>query len=369
VTGADTSGVASGGVTINPTYYHQYLIPASYSVSGGGSPKPPVLRYTSLGAGSSLTLSSSPIAVWMDAGSTSQIDSILVDSGASERWLSQAGPIFVTGTSPIVPEYTHQFYLTVMGTQYPSGWYDARTAASVTARILTPQGADVRSRLSAYSLDGGTAMAVPVLKGNVTVPILMTSHHEIAFSSVTQYRIGFTFTDDSSSVISPSTVTVIVNGAPKPLNGTSIWEDVSSTVQISSVIWGGEEVAHVTDTAITVSAPQNVTVATRVYEPTVEVRDHLGIPVSGATVALTEVNGTVMRMVTDSIGEARFPPIPLGGFTGTVTSLGIATGFLGDAFLKQRNVVVIPWSYPEVGVIAFVVVAFVVVSLAARRKH
>jgi hypothetical protein len=121
---------------------------------------------------------------------------------------------------------------------------------------------------------------------------------------------------------------------------------------------------------LTVSSPRNLTVATRVYEPIVEVRDHLGVPISGASLTLTEVNGTTLRATTDFYGEALFPPIPHGGFTATVTSLGMPTRFAGDASVVPVTVVVIPWSYTEIGLVTVaLVVSVIILFVVSRRRH
>jgi hypothetical protein len=63
-----TSGTISFSTTINPTYYNQYLMTLSYSVSGGGSPTAPAYSANQFGASAPQTLTTTATGYWFDAG-------------------------------------------------------------------------------------------------------------------------------------------------------------------------------------------------------------------------------------------------------------------------------------------------------------
>ncbi len=85
-----TSGtISSATLQISPTYYYQYSISFSYSVntaSGGlAPPSQPTLLYSFLNTETSVGLSTTPTAVWLDAGSSYSLGSVVSASG-TERW-------------------------------------------------------------------------------------------------------------------------------------------------------------------------------------------------------------------------------------------------------------------------------------------
>ena len=52
---------------VTPQYYHQFLVPVSYT-GGSGTSSPPTLSYSSLGASLSASLGTQPQSLWLDAG-------------------------------------------------------------------------------------------------------------------------------------------------------------------------------------------------------------------------------------------------------------------------------------------------------------
>ena len=137
---ANNNGATSA---CEPFYVYAYVtLTVSYSVVGGGSPKAPVFNYVLNKVSKSLTLTTTPQAVTVDALSTwSLTPNPLSGSTSSERWYSSR---FLTGTAssttmlPLVFTFQHQYYLTMKtsgpGTGTPSsGWYNAGAKVTITA--------------------------------------------------------------------------------------------------------------------------------------------------------------------------------------------------------------------------------------------
>jgi hypothetical protein len=83
------------------------------------------------------------------------------------------------------------------------------------------------------------------------------------------------------------------------------------------------------------AAPLNVTLQTRVYAASLKVLDLLGLPVSGAQVSMTLVNGTTLTGTTNGDGIFAVPMVPLGAFTAKVTNMGVAAQVVGDPSSSQ----------------------------------
>jgi len=105
------TGSVSSSATIEPVYYNQYSFDVDYAVMGGGtSYKAPVFSYVSAGSTEQFALSTSPVILWLDAGSTWNLSFTLPGSTANERWAtSSATSGAVTSTYATVFTYYHQF--------------------------------------------------------------------------------------------------------------------------------------------------------------------------------------------------------------------------------------------------------------------
>lgn len=108
-----STGIANSLASVTLSYYHQYLVTASYSVTGGGtSYSPPSLAFQSYGSSSSAALGVSPTSNWADAGGPWSAANPLPGSTLYERWETSA-PTAGTVLSPLTLTFTyfHQFYV------------------------------------------------------------------------------------------------------------------------------------------------------------------------------------------------------------------------------------------------------------------
>src|SRR5271157_503494 len=99
--------------TLNPLYYHQFLVTFEYTVSDVSPTTDPSVAYVQFGSPLSVDATTSGASVWADATSTWTYDNPTVNSGSSERWIASATP---TGTVSVSetenPTYYHQYFIT-----------------------------------------------------------------------------------------------------------------------------------------------------------------------------------------------------------------------------------------------------------------
>ncbi len=155
-----TSGTLSSAITIAPTYYHQYKVTASYSTSDASTPSSAVtLTGTALGSATTPTLTTSNQLMWLDAGSSWSINS-LITSG-TQRWDAASGTSgTVTAAITIAPSYYHQYQITAS--------YSTSDASSPSAAIILT----------------GTAL------GSATTPTLTTSTQQIWLDAASSWNIN-----------------------------------------------------------------------------------------------------------------------------------------------------------------------------------
>jgi hypothetical protein len=135
-----SSGVILSSRTVDMTYYHQYLLTASYSIVGGGAPVPPALSYTSFASRRSDTLLTTVSNVWIDTGSSFDLPNSLNGSSLTERWQTNSSVTeAVSASASISLVYYHQYYVKVepnvqiAGSVSPaSGWYDVGTSVTIS---------------------------------------------------------------------------------------------------------------------------------------------------------------------------------------------------------------------------------------------
>ena len=138
---ADASVAATE--TLNPSYYHQFQVSASYSTSDGSTPSDPVvLSGTQFGSSSfTLTLTTTAQTPWLDAGTSWSVNNPIPSLPVNERWYDPTAADTsgtVTGAITIATAYHHQYLVqfsvspSLAGTTTPSAstWYDAGSSGN-----------------------------------------------------------------------------------------------------------------------------------------------------------------------------------------------------------------------------------------------
>ncbi len=244
---AGTSGTISSSATIAPTYYHQYLMTLSYSVSGGGSPTAPTFTANRFGSSTPVTLTGSLTGSWFDADASWTVTNPLTGSSSTERWATSTGSGTVSAAATIAFAYYHQFSLT-FSYSTPGGAV-ASTAPTLTSTQFGVAYAPVLTgSAAAYWLDNGAAWSVTNPLGgsgvserwdsSQTVSGTVSATQTAVFTYYHQYSITpyYTVSDSSSPSVtnvvsytqfgSPLTVTPTLGSS----GGSAVWVDAGTAV-------------------------------------------------------------------------------------------------------------------------------------------
>ena len=242
---------------------------------------------------------------------------------------------------------------------------------ATTANVWGLVNGDTRQNLVAYTLDGITTKVTRAETGNFTTPTLtFNKAHELIFNSAEQYLVSFRFKDNSGmETIVPVIFQIESNSAVIDVPQFSIWLDKGTVFQVRSIIWENAEVKSAQFTSYVVNEPLNEDFFCRVFNAKLVVVDYLGIPISGAQVAVTLANQTTLQVVSASDGVATLPMIPLGTFNAEISYLGSTTTVAGDASTQTVIAGRVLASVPTFGLIAGVATAIAVAAILLVRKR
>jgi len=311
--------------------------------------------------------------------SINQAPEVLVASSGTVTILDLAA---ISGPVAIASNATVQFLLTVVGgsgSTYSvpppitgdTGWYDSGTTVRVSTSGSYDSSGGIRQRISGWSIDGGQNNPVGTTSLVTTSAIIMDSEHSVEFLSVTQYLVTISVKDNAgANALSPDSITLNVNGGSQ-MATSSTWVDSGATLQVTSIMWRGVDVAPTPPTNYVVSSPLAVTINARVYDATITVKDSLGLPIGGADCTITLANGTTIHTSTAGDGTVTLHMIPLGSYQGTVSAFGMSSALSGNSAVQQATVanLVISWAVILVLVVVALAIVLGVVLLFRRRRR
>ncbi len=142
------NGTISGAVTLNITYYHQFLVNFTYTVIGGGSPTAPITNFTQFGSSISVSASATRATQrWVDSGSTYSYSNLLGGSNSTERWSTNSAIGNISASISVNPSFYHQFrqtlsYSVVGGGSPTAPTFTANEFGSSTSAILALKASD-----------------------------------------------------------------------------------------------------------------------------------------------------------------------------------------------------------------------------------
>jgi len=163
-TAATTSGTASAATTVNPTYYNQYYITTSYSVSGGGTGySAPVLTYYYLGTQTTYTETTTATSFWVDAGTTWSITNPLSGSSSTEQWYTPTASGTISGAVTLSFTYYNQYLETLEYTVSGGGSPVAPTVTYTSLGSSASATASISGSTSPTTVwvDAGTTVTYP----------------------------------------------------------------------------------------------------------------------------------------------------------------------------------------------------------------
>ena len=105
------SSSVSSAATLNPSYYHQYQVSASYSTSDSTTPSASVtLSGTQFGSSAfNLVLTTSTQNPWLDAGSGWSVNNP-ISASSTEQWIATSGTSgTISSLTAVAPLYYHQY--------------------------------------------------------------------------------------------------------------------------------------------------------------------------------------------------------------------------------------------------------------------
>lgn len=239
----NASDVVTGSITANPSYYHQFLVPVSFDVVGGGIGfSNPVLNYESMGSAENATLDLISQNLWMDSGSSWLAPSLINGSTTTlERWVATSGPNLtgsVSTSNPLVLNYQNQYFVAVelgtavAGSVQPSiGWYNSSQSITISA--------EANAGWQFATWKGNSSTSSPNFTIQVSGPIDETADYDagVTISSGANGRLAFSYGLSRGTVAAHSSKTIYV-----PL-GTSIAFDASP----SSLFYTVQSWSHAND--------------------------------------------------------------------------------------------------------------------------
>ena len=230
-TDQQTNGTLSSIQSIQYAYYHQFLVSATFALTGGGTITAPLLNYTSFGNLTSSSLTDHSQLIWIDSGSSYSIPQILADSSSStERWYDSATTQgTIRAPSALSFGYRHQFLLVVINPGISSRWYNSSSTAQLSVPGVSGRDVGYGQRTTSYSVDGGVPTTVQPTTGMVSISILMDSAHQVSITSVQQYEVSL----DASATAALSSMT------PPTIGGDDYWYDLGTSVSlVLNGAWG-----------------------------------------------------------------------------------------------------------------------------------
>jgi plastocyanin len=204
-------------------------------------------------------------------------------------------------------------------------------------------------------------------------PTIMLTVNESGYLSADyskEYLISLTFTDASGSPLVPQSVAVTGPSGARNLGANlTLWAEPAALYRITSATWMDWNVAMGNHSTFSISQPGSLTFPLAVYTQTIRVADAYNLPLQGATINVTTINGANIFLVTDAQGTAQFK-VPIGLFRATVDYLGVNDQIVAASGGDHSYSVSFMLSYPliaTIGTVTAVSGAFVFLMLRKRK--
>lgn len=235
------------------------------------------------------------------------------------------------------------------------------SAHNITAADGVRQ-SSVRSTFIGWSGISGSRARTIVLKVN-------ESGHLVA-GYAKDYLVTLAFADASGAPLAPQSVTLKGPSGVQTLgDNLSAWLKGGSSYTVTSAFWMSWNVVIANQSTFVVDRPGARSFSADVYLQTVRVTDVWGLPLRGATVNVTTLNGIVMSTITNDQGIAQFK-VPSGLFSAVVTYLGVSSQIVAGSAGGHFYTVSFVLSYPflvTVWIVSVITCAFVLLRLRKRE--
>lgn len=228
----------SATVTVNPSFYHQFLQMLSYQITGGGTGySAPSFTANQFEVLTRQMLNTTASGYWFDDGGLWTVTNPLGGSTGSERWFTSDSSGTVTAAQPLAFAYSHQFHLAVQvdppggGSISPNGFFDDGAVTQIYATANPGYAFKNWTGLGAGSFTGRSNPASVTMSAAIT---------ETAFF-ISRPPVSITVTSDPTG---PSFLSV--DGKPIVTPQTYSWiPGTNHTIAASSPVRGGTGVQYV----------------------------------------------------------------------------------------------------------------------------
>jgi hypothetical protein len=242
---------ATEGGNVNVTYFEQFPLSVSFTVSNGVSPSGPVVTSDSNGQQNSLQSYLGAPPTWADAGSTYSVSNLLQGSTSTERWITPASTAgVVTGPTTLDIDYFHQVRIGVSysivggGEVSPTNafyeYFGNQTLApfSTTQTILW---ADVGTTMTVQgTFTGQSPLERWELGSFPSIPILAPQNISLVYYHQTDLQISYSI--PAGGVPIPPVLAGSALGSPftsSVLPGTTVWLDRGTSWSLSEFLQSG----------------------------------------------------------------------------------------------------------------------------------
>ncbi len=223
------SGTVSSQLSVTATYYHQFNVPVDYASSDESETV--TFNYVNLGNSNAIELSAVPVQIWADV--ETNFTTNCINSTANERWSPMPDSGTIQSSIAIHISLQHQYLLSVFGAQTSAQWVNSDQTVQLSFQTVFNRASGTGQRITAYTLDQGSAVEVSATNQNIIIPVLMDTTHQVRLTTVVQYQVSLdaSATQILASITSPTVsrdnywydggtqVSVVLNGVGSRVGG------------------------------------------------------------------------------------------------------------------------------------------------------
>ena len=259
-------------------------------------------------------------------------------------------------------------------TNLPSGiWVDGKNYPSSVTFVWqggsvhnVTAGAGIRQSMARTQFNRWTGISNST---RLTTILTVNESGTLTADYTKEYLVSLGFTDAVGQPLTPNDVTVSGTSDAEVLGANfTIWVVGGQTYSLSSVSWMGWNSVMPGDSTFTVSGPAHLTFPLNVYPQTIKATDAYNLPLDGATVNVTALDGATLFVVTNSSGLASFR-VPVGLFSASVSYLGVSDQITSSTAGSHSYNVGFILSYPLIGTISTITAVVGIFALLRLRKR
>jgi hypothetical protein len=184
-----------------------------------------------------------------------------------------------------------------------------------------------------------------------------------------QYLVTLHFSDTAGSAVVPQSVTLAGPSGRETLGANmSAWVSPNVSYTVTSAEWMDWNVVMSNDSTFKVAQPASLGFTLEVYPQTIRATDAYGMPLQGALVNVTTLNGRTISVATDTDGVASFR-VPMGLFSATINYFGVNNQITSASEGSHAFTMSFILSYPLVATVgAMLAGAFTFIYLKRRKR-